>query len=212
MAQLAEMTRKKVITNFLSVFLAVGSSINSFYLRAEEPELDPRLAFEEKDITPLIPSEFHTLIASSKWKERKETLDELHEVISKTPRIKDSEAVSEVMKALAKRMGDANIMCVMTAANCMEGLAKGIGSGFGKYRSVAVPPMLERFKERKQNVVDAIGVALDALFATVRPSSQHYFYFLRPNLSSFTDHIPGYYGRHPHRIKIQEPPSERRNG
>ena len=42
---------------------------------------------------------------------------------------------------------------------------------FGKYREAVVPLLLERLKERKVNVTDAIGTALDAVFATVSHSS-----------------------------------------
>ena len=55
----------------------------------------------------------------------------------------------------------------MVAANCLEGLAKGLMGGFARYRESVVPPMLERLKERKVNVTDAIGNTLDAVFATV---------------------------------------------
>ncbi|KAG8823574.1 Microtubule-associated protein, microtubule dynamics during spindle orientation, partial [Serendipita sp. 399] len=64
-------------------------------------------------------------------------------------------------------MSDANIMCVMAAAACIEGLAKGLGTPFGRYREIIVTPMIDRLKERKQNVTDALGQALDAVFATV---------------------------------------------
>jgi cytoskeleton-associated protein 5 len=62
---------------------------------------------------------------------------------------------------------DANIMCVMAAAGCLEALARGLGGPFGRYREAITTPMLERLKERKANVTDAIGLALDAAFATV---------------------------------------------
>lgn len=128
---------------------------------------DPRLLMDEVDIIPTIPGDFHTAVASSKWKERKEALDLTLEVVKANPRIKDSDGIGELAKALAKRMGDANIQCVMTAAQIIEGLALGIGQSFGRNRAALVPPMLERFKERKQNVVDSIAQALDAVFATV---------------------------------------------
>ena len=128
---------------------------------------DPRLLIDEVDIIPKIPANFHTLIASSKWKERKEALDDTLVVVNANPRIKDVEAIGELAKALGKRMTDANVQCVMAAAQVIEGLAKGIGQPFAKHRAALVPPMLERCKERKQNVVDAIGQGLDAFFATV---------------------------------------------
>lgn len=112
-------------------------------------------------------------MASSKWKERKEALDELLTLLKATPRIKEAPELTEVAKALAGRMGDANIMCVITAAGCLEALALGMMGGFSKYKEITVPPMLERLKERKQNVTDAIGTALDAVFSTVRLCFPH---------------------------------------
>ncbi|KAG9019496.1 Microtubule-associated protein, microtubule dynamics during spindle orientation [Tulasnella sp. 427] len=132
---------------------------------AEEPP-DPRLLVDEVDIVPKLPADFHTLVASSKWKERKEVLDAALELVNANPRIKDSDGIGELAKALGKRMTDANIQCVIAAAQVIEGLSKGIGQPFGKHKASIVPPMLERFKERKQNVVDAIGQGLDAFFAT----------------------------------------------
>ncbi|KDQ20349.1 hypothetical protein BOTBODRAFT_153038 [Botryobasidium botryosum FD-172 SS1] len=132
----------------------------------EEAPPDPRAFLEEVDIVPKIPPDFQALVASSKWKERKETLEAVLEIVKNTPKIKDSNDIAPIVGALAKRMADANVMCVIAACNVIEGLAKGIGEGFGKYRQTIVPPMLERFKERKQNVVDAIGAGLDEVFAT----------------------------------------------
>ncbi len=127
---------------------------------------------DEVDIIPKIPADFYTLVGSSKWKERKEVLDAVLELVNANPRIKDADGYGELSKALGKRMSDANIQCVMVAAQIIEGLSKSIGTPFGKHRAAMVPPMLERFKERKQNVVDAIGQGLDAFFQTVRFASR----------------------------------------
>lgn len=134
----------------------------------DPPEMDPRAFAEEVDITGKVPSGFQAALTSSKWKERKEALDDLLTVLNATPRIKDSPEIADVVKALAGRMTDANINCVITAANCLEALAKGMMKNFARFRDTVVPPMLERLKERKQNVTDAIGNALDAVFSTVR--------------------------------------------
>ncbi|KAG8914017.1 Microtubule-associated protein, microtubule dynamics during spindle orientation [Tulasnella sp. 408] len=142
-----------------------GGSGEAAEEEAEEPP-DPRLLVDEVDIVPKLPADFHTLVASSKWKERKEVLDAALELVNANPRIKDSDGMGELAKALGKRMTDANIQCVIAAAQVIEGLSKGVGQPFGKHRASIVPPMLERFKERKQNVVDAIGQGLDAFFAT----------------------------------------------
>ncbi|KAG8968617.1 Microtubule-associated protein, microtubule dynamics during spindle orientation [Tulasnella sp. 419] len=132
----------------------------------EEAPPDPRAFMEEEDVIPKIPSDFYEMIASSKWKERKETLEATLEKVKATPKIKDVDGLGELTKALAKRMGDANILCVILAAQVVEALAENVGNAFGKHRATLVVPMMERFKERKQNVVDALGQALDAVFKT----------------------------------------------
>ncbi|KZT68984.1 microtubule associated protein [Daedalea quercina L-15889] len=127
---------------------------------------DPRMFAEEVDIVPKLPQDMSRL-TSSKWKERKEVLDELHTLINATQRIKDAGALGDLAKQLATCVHkDANVICVTAAAGCIEGLAKGMMAPFGRFRESVVPPMLERMKERKVTVTDAIGNALDAVFAT----------------------------------------------
>ena len=137
---------------------------------SEAAPLDPRAFAEAVDIVPKLPASFQTNLKSSKWKERKEALDDLATLLSSTPKIKDSPELGDLAKSLATCVAkDANINCVMVAANCLEELAKGLMSSFAKYRESVVSPMLERLKERKANVTDAIGAALDAVFSTVSP-------------------------------------------
>ncbi|KAJ7709939.1 armadillo-type protein [Mycena rosella] len=131
----------------------------------EAAPLDPRAFAEPVDVK--LPSSLQTLLTSSKWKERKEVLDELLTLLNSTPRIKDGPEISEVAKSLAVRIqSDANINCVMTAAACIEALAKAMLGSFARYREAVVAPMLERLKERKATVTDSIGDALDAVFST----------------------------------------------
>lgn len=120
---------------------------------------------------PKLPTNLQASLKSSKWKDRKEALDELLTLINGSPRIKEASELGELARSLATCIQkDANINCVMTAANCLEGLAKGLMASFARYRESVVPPILERLKERKANVTDAIGTALDAVFATVSQS------------------------------------------
>ncbi|KAI9664662.1 MAG: Microtubule-associated protein, microtubule dynamics during spindle orientation [Bathelium mastoideum] len=125
-----------------------------------EIDLEPEL--EAVDVLPKIPKDLQERLGSSKWKDRKEALDDLLKAISH-PLIKEG-PFDEILRSLAKAMKDANIMVVITAANCVEAFAKGLRKAFAKYRSVVVSPMLERLKEKKQSVTDAIGAALDAVF------------------------------------------------
>lgn len=146
----------------------VGDDPSGSGATTEEAEPDPRMFSEEVDVISKLPSSYATALGSSKWKERKEALDEILTALN-TPRIKDSPELSDLVKALAGRMADANINCVMVAANCIESLAKGLMQAFARHRETVVPPVLARLKERKQNVTEALGLALDAVFATVCP-------------------------------------------
>ncbi|EIN07407.1 microtubule associated protein [Punctularia strigosozonata HHB-11173 SS5] len=132
-----------------------------------QEEADPRSFAEEVDITGRLPANFYGNLSSSKWKERKEALDDLQTLLNASLRIKDAPELGELAKSLATCIHkDANVACVTTAANCMEKLAEGVATPFGRFREAVVAPMMERLKERKASVTDAIGAALDAVFKT----------------------------------------------
>ncbi|KAK4187679.1 armadillo-type protein [Podospora australis] len=132
---------------------------------AEEPaEIDAFDLAEPQDVISKIPKDFFDNLASSKWKERKEACEALFALVN-VPRIKDGD-FGEVNRCLAKCMKDANIAVVTQAAQCIEMLAKGLRKGYAKYRSTVMQPIMERLKEKKQVVADALGAALDAVFIT----------------------------------------------
>ncbi|KAL8796222.1 MAG: hypothetical protein Q9195_001337 [Heterodermia aff. obscurata] len=129
-----------------------------------EPEVDAFDLAEPVDVLSKVPKDFNENMASSKWKDRKETLDALF-AVANTDRIKEGQ-YDDIVAALAKSMKDANIAVVTVAANCIEVLAKGLRRSFAKYRSRVMAPMMEKLKEKKQSVADALGQALDAVFAS----------------------------------------------
>ena len=128
----------------------------------EAPEIEAFDLAEPVDVIKKMPSDFHERLASTKWKDRKETLDEFYEVAN-TERIQDGH-YDEVIQGLAKSMKDANVAVVTVAANCITVLAKGLRKSFAKYRSRIMAPIMERLKEKKQSVAEALGQALDAVF------------------------------------------------
>jgi cytoskeleton-associated protein 5 len=92
----------------------------------------------------------------------------------------------------------------MVAAQCLEGLAKGLMGNYGRYREIVVPPMLDRLKERKASVTETISAALHAIFETVRET----YYPLKPSLLiTVADHISRHYWRRSPRFVEQKPPS-----
>lgn len=132
---------------------------------AEEPEeIDAFDLAEPQDVAKNIPGDFYDRLGSSKWKDRKEALEALYALVN-VPRIKDGD-FAEVNRCLAKSMKDANIAVVTQAAQCIELLAKGLRKGYAKYRSVVMQPIMERLKEKKASVADALGAALDQVFVS----------------------------------------------
>lgn len=127
-------------------------------------ELDAFDLAEPVDISKKIPPNFTDLLASAKWKDRKEAVDGLFEALS-APRIKETD-FGEVNRGLAKCMKDANVLVVTQAALCIERLATGLRQGYARYRAVVMQPIMERLKEKKQVVSDALSAALDAVFAS----------------------------------------------
>jgi cytoskeleton-associated protein 5 len=65
------------------------------------------------------------------------------------------------LKIVAK---DVNVNIVIVAANCITGIAKGVRKEFSKYALLAYEPLMERFKEKKATVVEALREACDAIY------------------------------------------------
>ncbi|WBW74550.1 TOG/XMAP215 microtubule plus end tracking polymerase Alp14 [Schizosaccharomyces osmophilus] len=132
-------------------------------LQEEEDELD---LIEEVDVIPKIDPNLETVMSSTKWKERKEALDALVPVLSQ-PRIKEGDFFGLVALLSKSIVKDANVMVVMNAANCITVLAKGLRSNYSKYAITSVQALLERSKEKKQNVVETLSSAMDAACDTI---------------------------------------------
>lgn len=130
----------------------------------EDGAIDLEPEFEAVDVFAKIPKDFNERLGSSKWKDRKEVLEETQKALD-TPRIAEG-PFDDLVRGFAKSMKDANVAVVITAANCVELLAKGLKKSFNKYRKDIMNAMMERLKEKKQTVTDSLGGALDAAFAS----------------------------------------------
>ncbi|KAI9015620.1 armadillo-type protein, partial [Hyaloraphidium curvatum] len=131
----------------------------------EEPAIDPLDLLEEVAVLDKIPGDFYSKLGSPKWQERKEAMESLLEVL-KAPKMADGR-YHELVGGLGKHIGDVNLFVVTLAANAIERLARGLRTAFGHYKSAVVGPMLEKLKEKKPTVVEALAAALDAVFASV---------------------------------------------
>lgn len=64
------------------------------------------------------------------------------------------------------------MLVVALACKCVAGLAAGLKRRFQTYSGAVVPALLEKFKEKKQNVVTALREAIDAVYLTVCATQQ----------------------------------------
>ncbi|GAA5872661.1 hypothetical protein JCM3774_001877 [Rhodotorula dairenensis] len=134
----------------------------------EEPEaaMDPYDLAEPIPVLSRLPEDFYSHLSSSKWKDRKElALEPLLATLSSSLRYQPDN-YADLVAALAGRMGDANVLCVVLAAQCIEKLARGLRGDFARYKGAVTAPILAKLKEKKQNVQDALGAALDAIAAS----------------------------------------------
>ncbi|XP_035011741.2 cytoskeleton-associated protein 5 isoform X3 [Hippoglossus stenolepis] len=127
--------------------------------------VDPYELLEAVDILAKIPKDFYDKIEAKKWQERKEALEAV-ELLAKKPKLENGD-YGDLVRALKKVVGkDANVMLVSLAAKCLAGLASGLRKKFGTYAGQVVPTILEKFKEKKPQVVQALQEAIDAIFLT----------------------------------------------
>ena len=70
-----------------------------------------------------------------------------------------------MVRALKKFISkDTNVMLVALAAQCAAGLAKGLRGNFKQASQQILPVCLEKFKEKKLNVVTGLRDAVDAVY------------------------------------------------
>ena len=112
-------------------------------------------------------------MTSAKWKERIDALTAVSDKLKTAPNNVIDGDFSSLLASLAKIISkDSNVNAVVAAAIVVENLAKGLGKKFAKNKSVVIGVTFERLKEAKQSVVDTLGNSLDAIAATVSPSSR----------------------------------------
>lgn len=130
----------------------------------DEPQFDAYDLLDPVEVLSKIPSDLNPRMASTKWKDRKEALEEVHAILEKTGKLAPRDDYIDLVRLFAKCMKDANIQVVQLAANCTEFLAKGLKSDFQRYQPIILAPMIERTKEKKASIADALNNSMDAIF------------------------------------------------
>lgn len=133
----------------------------------QRQELDPFDLVDPIDVLTKIPSTFSQKLSSPKWQERKEALEELNNILKTAPKMADGD-YSDLVRSLTKPLKDANIQVVQLTANSIECLSKGLRSEFRKYQNLVLSLMIDRTKEKKPLVSQAL---FDAMFSIFQYSS-----------------------------------------
>lgn len=129
----------------------------------DEEDEDPYNLMDPVDILSQLPKNFYELVEEKKWQLRKEALDALLP-LTKNPKIAPGD-FNDLVRVLKKFVGkDSNVMLVALAAQCFAGLAKGLRNNFKNHALSSLSILLEKFKEKKVNVVSALVEAVDAVF------------------------------------------------
>ncbi|CAG9535329.1 unnamed protein product [Cercopithifilaria johnstoni] len=112
---------------------------------------------DKVDVTDHLPPGFFETIRSAKWDERRDVLLALINNLSQhsciDPEIKYNEILAELKLIISK---DSNIAVVILALRALTAFVKGLRKNFMKYIPMVLLHVLEKFKEKKASVKEAI--------------------------------------------------------
>ncbi|XP_042428595.1 protein MOR1-like [Zingiber officinale] len=125
-------------------------------------EIDEYELVDPVDIlTPLDKSGFWDGVKAAKWSERRDAVGELTKLAS-TKRIAPGD-FSEVCRTLKKLVTDVNLTVSVEAIQAIGNLAKGLRNHFAASSRYLLPILLEKLKEKKPTLTDALTQTLQAM-------------------------------------------------
>ena len=143
-----------------------GDGAQVSHPQAQE-EIDPYELLEPVEILTKLPADFYTNCESKKWAERKAALDSLQDLLTPNPKLAvgDYGDLIKVLKRFIQK--DTMIPVVAAAAKCLADLAFRLRKAFQPYAHSTVAIIIEKFKEKKQNVILALREAIDAVMLSI---------------------------------------------
>jgi len=145
----------------------VDGNVASSAMPEEDVAIDPYDLMEPVDILSKLPNDFYELCEAKKWQERKEAIEKLQELLDKNPKLVPgdyADLVRQLKKMIAK---DTNIIVVTLSTKCLASLATALRKSFHPYANACISVIIEKFKEKKQTVVQALREAIDAIIVAV---------------------------------------------
>ncbi|TPX49741.1 hypothetical protein SeLEV6574_g01287 [Synchytrium endobioticum] len=124
-------------------------------------EPDPMDFMDAVNVLGHLPPNFYNNVAAPKWKDKKDALESLCKMVD--GKKLDDGRYHELIGVIAKRISDTNIYVAIEAAKCIQHIARGLKSNFSQYRNMVVSPLIDRLKEKKSAVIEALRGALDGV-------------------------------------------------
>ncbi|KAJ3348889.1 Microtubule-associated protein, microtubule dynamics during spindle orientation, partial [Allomyces javanicus] len=121
---------------------------------------DPFDFAEPVDVHSRMPAGIANALDDPSWKVRKEAIDALLVAVS-VPRIADGR-YAELVRAVVARIGDTNIVVATVAVQVLDKLARGLRGAFGPYTTSVIGPLLDKTREKRASLLEAVRSALDA--------------------------------------------------
>ncbi|KAJ3370504.1 Microtubule-associated protein, microtubule dynamics during spindle orientation [Allomyces arbusculus] len=121
---------------------------------------DPFDFAEPVDVLSRLPPGIADALDNPSWKVRKEAIDALLVAVS-VPRIADGR-YAELVRAVVARIGDTNIVVATVAVQVLDKLARGLRGAFGPYTTSVIGPLLDKTREKRSSLLEAVRSALDA--------------------------------------------------
>lgn len=112
-------------------------------------------------LTPLEKTGFWEGVKATKWSERKEAVAELTKLAS-TKKIAPGD-FAEICRTLKKLITDVNIAVAVEAIQAIGNLARGLRTHFSGSSRFLLPILLEKLKEKKPTLMDALTQTLQAM-------------------------------------------------
>ncbi|KAG0602469.1 hypothetical protein M758_10G016500 [Ceratodon purpureus] len=112
-------------------------------------------------LTPLSKSTFWDGVKATKWSERRDAVAELTKLAS-VKKIANGD-FSEISRVLKKLITDVNIAVAVEAVQAIGNLASGLRKDFTAGSKLLLPVLLDKLKEKKQVMVDALTTSLNAI-------------------------------------------------
>lgn len=127
-----------------------------------KPIFDPHEFEDPVDVLSKLPTDLSDRLNDPVWKERVEALESITPFF-KVPKFQNDD-YSYFVSMMVGCLRDVNLQVLTLSCGILANMSRGLKSNFSKYVSTLINPLLERTKEKKKPVLDALHEVLDLCF------------------------------------------------